>query len=312
MVLFLRGLLPLLVACSAFGASTNFTSGTVYNTAEDNEGEIYDLETVNYRWKMWTVNLDPTELLSCSPAGTYAVRYTESVYEATGNLYRGITFFMFDGEEYTQSNQGVLEGDFSQHCGWRLVNTNVSPPTPEGNYTFPIPPGGTPTDYDGDSIPDATDPDDDNDGIIDSEDSHPKDPTRPGGGGGGGDPGGGGPPLPPGGGGGGGDVPGDPDDGPGGGGGDGRTGITSPAFGFGTLVGNWSTFSGIGATDYTLSFSLPIPGGEPQTFTFHSMPDTSTTLGAALNTFRLLLRSLLTLLLIFAFGKRIYRDLVNY
>ncbi len=42
----------------------------------------------------------------------------------------------------------------------------------------PLNPGSTPSDFDGDGIPDATDPDDDNDGVDDVDDAFPFDPNE--------------------------------------------------------------------------------------------------------------------------------------
>lgn len=81
----------------------------------------------------------------------------------------------------------------------------------------------------------------------------------------------------------------------------------------GGMVGNFSAFTGLTNASQTVSFTLTLPGhSEPQTWQLASLPDTQTTMGAATEVFRLLLRGFLVCCLVYTFSKRIYRDLITY
>jgi len=86
----------------------------------------------------------------------------------------------------------------------------------------------------------------------------------------------------------------------------------SASGGFSGLVGSWASFSPTAQTNESITFTIPIPGNGNQTYTINSLPDTGTTWGSALNTLRILLRTFFAILLVYAFVKRVYQDVVEF
>jgi len=87
-----------------------------------------------------------------------------------------------------------------------------------------------------------------------------------------------------------------------------------PAFGqtYGLAVGSWNAFLPTAQDAVTVQFDIPWVDGSTQSFAFTSVPSNDTAMGTALNSLRMLVRTALTVFVVWQFLSRIYRDLVTY
>jgi hypothetical protein len=81
---------------------------------------------------------------------------------------------------------------------------------------------------------------------------------------------------------------------------------------FGVLSTTWSSICNPSSQDpVVLTISIPWTGNTVQEFTITSIPSTSTPMGAAVGTLRMLVRTLLVVFVCVFFISRIYKDLAR-
>lgn len=87
-----------------------------------------------------------------------------------------------------------------------------------------------------------------------------------------------------------------------------------PGFGeaYGLAIGSWQSFAPTTQEPVTITFDIPWVDGGTQSFVFTSVPSNDSPMGAALNTLRMLVRTALSVFVVWTFLSRIYRDLITY